>query len=255
MKRYRKYLQLALTLLSAFIVTHIVSDLSAQSQAPFYTGARWPNGTANILFQTASDLNSELRIVSSDQYLNDAAAWWNMASRVNLARGSTNNVIATLNFSSSNPCGGLPQDAYALTCVTASPTTISRTTMWFNLDRNYVQFYTDGRINESSTPAQMDFFKVALHEFGHWYFLDDLERGNPNAVMASSWGTQPGEDDKHGATMLYGHMGGLRPGMRMASRTDYSAIGETMSGITQIVTSLRASAYTRSQLKVALGLR
>jgi hypothetical protein len=177
----------------------------------YATGSRWNMRSVSYMLDPNND-STLLGANSADEIVR-AGLWWNVASSLGITRQGWDpnipnaRIVSTENFQVRNPCtggnpGAIDQRFVALTCIDAASGIISRTRTYFNVSGTY-QWVRDGTIS----PTQVDLFKHALHEFGHWFFLDDWREGDgnhPDAIMQNLNNTQPGEDDKHGATLLYG---------------------------------------------------
>lgn len=143
--------------------------------------------------------------------IRDAVGLWNKVSTFQLVEGGGWNPSYAATFSAQDlqsfPCGGIIPTDFAVTCVDASGSSLVSTRVYFNTRSGYV-WNTVGLWEPNSSPKRLDLFTVALHEFGHMYHLRDLPFGHDEAVM---WNSFPypakrilQEDDKHGASMLYG---------------------------------------------------
>lgn len=198
--------------MSFFIGLVIVSLVLAVSSALAYkSGAKWQN-TRSLVYYIDPNISTRLGVSGSDNLIKEAAARWNQASWFRLNFGSpynsNGNTFSTANFQQVNPCTGQsPGDdsQYAVNCLFANPATISRTTSWFNVSPS-ITWNATGSTNCNSNPRTGSVLAMALHEFGHWYNLKDRPENHPEAVMWFNCTTRLflAEDDKHGATLIYG---------------------------------------------------
>ena len=69
-----------------------------------------------------------------------------------------------------------------------------------------MRWNTTGWVQPLNGFRNADVYNLALHEFGHWQFLGDNPPNQATSVMNFQEIAKPNltDDDKHGATMLYG---------------------------------------------------
>lgn len=197
----------------AIIQTVAVLLLITVSAFAYKTSSKWPN-TNQLYYYLDPNNDARLGVADSIGAINAASASWNGASAFRL--GSTGpynpngNTISAANFRSIDPCRptGPPDDTpAAVTCIYANPNVIYRATMWFNVSGTYA-WNTNGTI----TTNRRDVQTTATHEFGHWYKLDDNPPGHPEAIMTNAASRVLAEDDKQGATQMYGPWTGFERG-------------------------------------------
>ena len=200
-------------LLRIIIVALLTLQLLAVAAlvAAYQTGARWPQSN-QVLYYLDPSLETRLGAFGSAAAVNAAANSWNAASAFRLQNAGFFdpglNSVTTADFRNpvSIPCG--PSDFQAaVTCIFANPTTIWKTQTFFNISGSFT-WNTNGTI----TTNRRDVQTTATHEFGHWYKLDDNPPGHPEAIMTNAASRVLAEDDKQGATQMYGPWTGFERG-------------------------------------------
>lgn len=151
--------------------------------------------------------------------VNDAAGQWNRASQLVLfnAGGYRNDFVRRLTSANFRNQGALParcavgDDVNAVVCLETAPNNpnqiINSETFFNNSDT--ITWNVNGTMINGDHRT-LDFPTVALHEFGHWLFLADLNffpNHHPEAVMWFNGDIAKRtlrQDDKQGATMMHG---------------------------------------------------
>ncbi len=186
--------------------------LGGSNTLAYHVGAKWQD-TTSVLYYIDPNLDSTLTSGASSS-VEAAASKWN-TSRMILVRtySSHPNIISTANFTSSQPCYiADPYNTVGVNCVYANNTTISRNAIYFN---TYYSWNTAGIVDCGA--KRWDVMASALHEFGHSYELKDSPAGHPEAVMSyrCSLLRDLAEDDKNGATQIYGIRTGWEDGFAL----------------------------------------
>ena len=230
-----------LCLLSMCVLLVVVATSSRLPTAVAYESTtRWIN--PKILYQLDPLLDARLNVVGSHNLIKEAAARWNDSSGVNLTLAanydaSKPGAITTANFEGSGEClprysNDLSNTAYAVVCYDI-PITFQK---WvFNISPRYV-WHTDGTQHGfnalGDNKSHGDVLTIALHEFGHFLVLQDRPDNHGEAIMwfdPNTARTELLEDDKQGATMLYGPYTGFE-GRRPTGILNYSTYKANVAG-------------------------
>ncbi len=187
----------------------------------FITLGKWQTGNG-IYYSINPNIDSNLGIAGSNSLItNNVMGQWNQATwfgyHYNSNYDSNSNGYTAVNFISQIPpgCSSYETDASpGVTCVEYSDSgnSIIRERTSFNTSSTY-QWNTSGVMNSYTTPHQIDFLTVALHETGHWYSLDH-DSQHTEAVMLPDQNVSKHslqEDDKQGAVQIYGPRTGWEP--------------------------------------------
>ncbi len=146
---------------------------------------------------------------------------WN-TMRVNLVRTTNsahpNQVTATNFVTNPPPCLGSRTSAktYAVNCIDASDWAVNDNQIYYNSNRSHWIFTNSSPpdVNWSVSPSRQDMQMAGTHEFGHSIVLHDDPPRHSEAMMYNNGiaKRELAEDDKHGATMLYGARTSWEPG-------------------------------------------
>jgi hypothetical protein len=217
-RRYFNLLGRARTFIRNSMVALLLIALSASAFA-YTSGAKYW-GTLTINYYINPVVDTALFSGASTLIQTGAEKWNTM--RVNFVRtfdSSHPNKVTATNFASSPPpClpAYLSSSKYAVNCVYASPQSITRNEIYYNSNSSHWIFTNTSPpdVNCSVTPHHMDMIMGGAHEFGHSLLLHDDPSGHTEAMMYNTCTTKRElqEDDKHGATMLYGVRTGWEPG-------------------------------------------
>lgn len=178
------------------------------------TGTKWQNASS-IDYQIDPELNAKLGVVGAAGQVTNAAARWNDASwflvlNVGVFDPAGPRTVSAANFQTSPPCQPVDDTQWATTCTVEdiSTGTKVRAPIYFNNSPTY-RWNTNGVVDGTTTPKQADVYNLALHELGHLVGLRDnpaVEAAPGGAVMFFTQTPRPNlaEDDKQGATQMYG---------------------------------------------------
>jgi hypothetical protein len=222
-----------LVLVVGIVVVTLPSSLFAYS-----TGPRW-RGINYYTFYPDPNLDANLRVTGAQTALDASANVWNRASRWALRANRTfyninyTGTIGTADFTGQNECGphwpngyyDVADTTYAIVCTdTDDPqndihesTVVEYNRMVFNTSARYVWNTTGGMdltYGPNNNQRLADVRTVATHEMGHFYFLRHPGH-HPEAVMNFDGNTRKwdlAEDDKQGATQMYGPYTGWENG-------------------------------------------
>lgn len=220
---YQKMGILLTVVLAAVALSLFSSEVSA-----YITGSKWQNATFmayGIDPYLDSLLSRNSTVTGAAAQVDSATAKWN-SSRFTLLRDDSQfpngNIVSAYDFEVIQPCPvSDPTITRAVNCLTLNSTTLFSSRIYFNRSGRYV-WNTSGNVTCGSDFKDADVLATAAHEFGHSYFLGDNPPGHPEAIMDSSaacnYRPNLAEDDKHGATLLYGIRTGWEDGF---------ALGET----------------------------
>ena len=151
--------------------------------------------------------------------VNDAAGQWNRASQLVLynAGGYRDDFVRRITSADFSIEGALPSSCNvpdrvnAVVCIEQAATNrdqIVNSATFFN-NSDAITWNVNGTMINGDHRT-LDFLTVALHEFGHWIFLADINyypNHHPEAVMWFNGDIAKQalrQDDKHGATMMHG---------------------------------------------------
>ncbi|HKP53379.1 MAG TPA: hypothetical protein VJ183_12105 [Chloroflexia bacterium] len=195
--------------LVAYLTIALVLIGNAGSNAFAYQSGSKYFGTLTINYYIDPNLGTGLGTSGAVTAFETGATKWN-TMRVNLVRTLTSthpNQVTYRDLVASPPCPlSTPENTFAVNCVTANPTSITNNKIYFNSNTTYFSWNTSGTTACSGRPWPGDVQAIATHESGHSMFLGDNPAGHSEAVMSFNCSTKRElqEDDKHGATMLYG---------------------------------------------------
>jgi hypothetical protein len=196
------------TLVGMTLLVAAVMLILSSSALAYKAQSKW-QGVPYVYYYLDPNNDAYMNVAGTVNNINQAAAQWNQASAFRLYPGSGYNssldTISTANFVLSPPCG-VNDTTSAVTCLNASPTAITRIHQYFNTSSTYAWNTTNTHDN-STTPKKRDVWSVAAHEFGHWHSLGDGVPGHPESIMNAVKRTLS-EDDKQGATQIYGPLTG-----------------------------------------------
>lgn len=204
----RFFLTLLLVLLSG--VTALLTGIFPVSA--YVSGSRWQTPDIHYHLDPAND--ARLGINNSAGIIQSASIKWSKASEFRLIRSNDPydaalpTTVSTANFRLGSPCPDpIPNEMLvpAVVCRSFVQGTMISSKMYFNISPSWT-WNSTGTLNCGSMPRKMDLLVAALHEFGHWYNLKDITA--PQASVMSFDCAAPerelAEDDKRGATQLYG---------------------------------------------------
>lgn len=177
----------------------------------YQTGPKRQNTHGVIYYSLDPANDANLKVSGSSSQIDAAAAQWNAASYFTLSNSGTYNgvrdmAVTTANFRNGT-CGGPPNDgAAAVVCIVSSGNALISTIEYFNDSPTYAWNTSGNEQYCANAPKPVDVHAVGLHEFGHWFNLADQPANHPEAVMSFDCSYKPNltEDDKQGATQIYG---------------------------------------------------
>lgn len=218
---------------SLLLFTTLVLILSSisfpRTSLAYSSGSRWSGITST--YKIDSGLGFVLGGLPQAQVENEiiaAANQWNKTSRLRLIRSNnSSNFITARNFQDAPPCNS--GDNYkAVVCVYVNPTdpnTLRRTEMYFN--NSNTKTWNVSSVQDCSTfPERHDVRAIALHELGHFFYLQDYPlTATADAVMdfdCTIFKPTLRPDDIEGATQMYGPQTGFETG-QLAGRINKTA--------------------------------
>jgi hypothetical protein len=212
---HKTYLRPAV-LVTYFVIAAVLLGSLGSNAFAYKSGSKY-FGTLTINYYIDPNLDAGLGISGAAAAFDAGAAKWN-TMRMSFARTYTSthpNQVTYRDLVASEPCPiDFPESTFAVNCRQANEIQMFSDQIYFNSNRTYISFNTSGSTACSGRPWPGDVQAIATHELGHDLDLKDDPPGHTEAVMWFNCSTKRElqEDDKHGATMLYGARTNWEPG-------------------------------------------